>query len=61
MYGQSDFYFVYSESTQFTNWDEFMDIFSANNHTLFLSNFDTSYKKLIDDSICDYKLDFKKI
>jgi hypothetical protein len=61
MYGQADFYFVYSESTQFTNWDEFMDVFSDNNHTLFLSNFDVNYKKLIDESVCDYNLDFQKI
>ncbi len=60
MYGQSDFYFVYSESTQFTNWDEFMDVF-ATNHILFLSNFDTNYKKLIESSKIDYDLNFRKI
>ena len=30
MYGQSDFYFVYSENAKFTSWSEFIDLF---NHT----------------------------
>ena len=59
MYGQADFYFVYSEFTQFTNWDEFTDIFRS--QVLFLSNFDKQYPKLLNESICNYKLDFKKI
>jgi len=47
MYNQSEFYFVYSEATKFTNWDEFTDIFPS--HTLFLSNYDKSYPKLLED------------
>lgn len=27
MYGQSDFYFVYSENSKFTSWPEFVDLF----------------------------------
>ncbi|MBQ2600695.1 hypothetical protein II582_05115 [bacterium] len=27
MYNQSDFYFLFSEDTKFTNRDEFLDIF----------------------------------
>lgn len=59
MYGQSDFYFLYSESTQFTNRDEFTDIFSSK--VLFLSNYDKSYNKILEDSMCNYKINFKKI
>ncbi len=62
MYGQADFYFVYGESTQFTNWDEFTEVFPS--HTLFLSNFDKNYKKLVEKSMDinnNYMLNFKKI
>ena len=46
MYNQSDFYFLFSEDTKFTNWDEFLDIF-AYHHTLFLSNHETAYSELL--------------
>lgn len=59
MYGQADFYFVYAESTQFTNWDEFTDIFKSK--VLFLSNYDRSYPKILQESMVRYKLNFKKI
>ncbi len=59
MYGQADFYFVYSESTQFTNWDEFTDIFPS--QTLFLSNHDKTYNKLVEDSVYNSQINFEKI
>ena len=59
MYGQSDFYFVYSEATKFTNWDEFLDIFSS--RILFFSNFEKSYPKIMDNSVLDFDVDLKKI
>ena len=59
MYNQSEFYFVYSEATKFTNWDEFTDIFPS--HTLFLSNYDKSYPKLLEDKKDSDWLNFKKI
>lgn len=59
MYGQSDFYFVYSESNQFTNWDEFLDIF--NSHSLFFSNFEKSYPKVLSNQDFEFGLDIKKI
>jgi hypothetical protein len=46
MYSQSDFYFLFSEDTKFTNWDEFLDIF-INHHVLFLSNHEKSYIPLL--------------
>ena len=46
MYNQSDFYFLFSEDTKFTNRDEFLDIF-ANHHTLFLSSHETAYPELL--------------
>ena len=48
MYNQSDFYFLFSEDTKFTNRDEFLDIFS-NHHTLFLSNHETGYTPLLPE------------
>lgn len=48
MYSQSDFYFLFSEDTKFTNWDEFLDIFTEH-HTLFLSNHEKSYPLLLSD------------
>ena len=48
MYGQWDFYFLFSEDTKFTNWDEFLDIFTEH-HTLFLSNHEKSYSSLLSD------------
>ena len=53
MYNQSDFYFLFSEDTKFTNRDEFLDIF-WNHHTLFLSNHETAYDKLLSD-IADFE------
>ena len=53
MYSQSDFYFLYSEDTKFTNRDEFLDIFT-NHHTLFLSNYEKTYNKLLPE-IVDFK------
>ena len=48
MYNQSDFYFLFSEDTKFTNRDEFLDVF-WNHHTLFLSNHETAYPELLTD------------
>lgn len=59
MYGQWDFYFVYSEATKFTNWDEFTDIFRS--HTVFLSNYERSYKKMLAEGELENILDIKKI
>jgi len=53
MYNQSDFYFLFSEDTKFTNRDEFLDIF-WNHHTLFLSNHETAYDELLPD-ITDFE------
>ena len=48
MYTQSDFYFLFSEDTRFTNRDEFLDIFKKH-HILFLSNYETAYPSLLPD------------
>ena len=53
MYNQSDFYFLFSEDTKFTNRDEFLDIF-WNHHTLFLSNHETAYTELLSE-ISDFE------
>lgn len=53
MYNQSDFYFLFSEDTKFTNRDEFLDIFT-DHHTLFLSNHETGYTTLLPD-ISDFE------
>ena len=53
MYGQSDFYFLFSEDTKFTNRDEFLDIF-GDHHTLFLSNNEKSYLPLLPN-ISDFE------
>ena len=53
MYNQSDFYFLFSEDTKFTNRDEFLDIFT-NHHTLFLSNHETNYNSLLSE-ITDFE------
>jgi hypothetical protein len=53
MYNQSDFYFLFSEDTKFTNRDEFLDIF-GNHHTLFLSNHERAYDGLLPD-ITDFE------
>ena len=49
MYNQSDFFFLFSEDAKFTNRDEFKEIFHRN-HIVFLSNYERSYQKLIQDS-----------
>jgi hypothetical protein len=59
MYGQWDFYFVYSEATKFTNWDEFTDIFTS--QTVFLSNYEKSYKNIVEKDGLQNTLDIKKI
>ena len=48
MYNQSDFYFLFSEDTKFTNRDEFLDIFDKH-HTLFFSNHETGYNSLLPE------------
>ena len=53
MYNQSDFYFLFSEDTKFTNRDEFLDIFGKH-HTLFLSNHETAYDELLPN-ISDFE------
>lgn len=53
MYNQSDFYFLFSEDTKFTNRDEFLDIF-GNHRTLFLSDHETSYPGLLSE-ISDFR------
>ena len=53
MYNQSDFYFLFSEDTKFTNRDEFLDIFEKH-HTLFFSNHETGYNELLPD-ISDFE------
>ncbi|MFZ2150841.1 MAG: 3'-5' exonuclease [Candidatus Absconditicoccaceae bacterium] len=45
MYNQGDFYFVYGESSKFTNRSEFTDIFNSF-HTIFLSHYDQTYKAI---------------
>lgn len=59
MYGQSDFYFIYSESSQFTDWNEFKDIFD--NHTLFLSDSQSGYKTLDNSKYEQQDLSMMKI
>lgn len=59
MYSQSDFYFIYSEAIQFTNWTEFTDIFAS--HTIFFSNFDHSATKIMEATQKNEVLNFKKI
>jgi hypothetical protein len=46
MYGQSDFYFVYSENTKFTSRQEFTDLFQ-NNTIFFFSNTNVQYPKIV--------------
>ncbi len=46
MYNQSDFYFLFSEDTKFTNRDEFLDIFQ-DFHTIFLSHHEKTYTYLL--------------
>lgn len=48
MYGQSDFYFLFSEDTKFTNRDEFLDNFQ-DKHTIFLSSHEKSYTPLLPE------------
>ena len=53
MYNQSDFYFLFSEDTKFTNRDEFLDIFT-DHHILFFSNHEKNYPGLLTD-ISDFE------
>ncbi len=46
MYSASDFYFLYAETSTFTNWNEFTDRFQ-HTQTLFFSLDDTSYTPLL--------------
>lgn len=51
VYGQgaeTGYYFLFSEDTKFTNWDEFKEIFQQDKKIIFLSNQEKGYKKLID-------------
>ena len=47
MWGKWDFYFVYSESVKYSNWNDFLDEF-AWHEVLFLSNSDNSLPFLVD-------------
>ncbi len=47
MYGSSDFYFTYAESTKFTSWGEFVEKFD-HTHITFFSNTNKQYKKLVE-------------
>lgn len=46
MWGQSDFYFLFSEETKFTNREEFKEIFYRN-HIVFFSNHEQSYPHIV--------------
>lgn len=48
MYWLSDFYFTYSSSQNYTNWEEFADIYSS--HTVFFTNFDKKGIKIMEDA-----------
>jgi len=48
MYQQSDFYFVYQETSKFTNWDEFLDVF-ADRQVIFVSDVADKYRLLFAD------------
>jgi hypothetical protein len=47
MYGNSDFYFTYSEAQKFTDWKEFVDVFT--NKVIFFSNTNTQLAKPIPE------------
>ena len=47
MWGKWDFYFVYSESVKYSNWNDFLDEFVWH-EVLFLSNSDNSLPFLVD-------------
>lgn len=49
MYNQSDFYFLFSEDTKFTNWGEFNDLF-ADKTVYFFSNSEKKYSLLSHNS-----------
>lgn len=56
-----DFYFLFQESVQFTDWSEFTEIF-ANQKTLFLSNQDDKFDSIKKtESIFENNLSYKKI
>ncbi|PJA48057.1 MAG: hypothetical protein CO170_03800 [candidate division SR1 bacterium CG_4_9_14_3_um_filter_40_9] len=48
IYGQSDFYFVYSENAKFTSWPEFVDLFTSST-TYFFSNTNKQCAKLSEN------------
>ncbi|MDO4713585.1 MAG: hypothetical protein Q4B28_02840 [bacterium] len=49
MYERSAFYFVYAEEVQYSNWTDFVELFSQHT-TLFLSNYDRNFPALITPS-----------
>ena len=59
MYNQSDFYFTYAESTKYTNWDEFKDVFPW--WIYFFSDFEKAYPKLVDFEGTKNEINIKKI
>ncbi len=59
MYNQSEFYFTYWESTRYTNWEEFKDVFPGS--VYFFSNFEKTYPKLLDQTFEKNNLNIKKI
>jgi hypothetical protein len=46
MYNQSDFYFLFSEETKFTNWEEFYELF-RDKTVYFLSHSEKKYPSLM--------------
>jgi len=46
MWGKSDFYFLFSEESKFTNRDEFKEIFHRN-HIVFFSNHEQNYPHIV--------------
>ena len=59
MYEQSEFYFTYGESTKYTNWEEFKDVFPS--WVYFFSDFEKSYPRLLDSVAPDDSFDVKRI
>lgn len=59
MYEQSEFYFTYWESTKYTNWEEFKDVFPSG--VYFFSDFEKTYPKLLDNAASANHFNVKKI
>jgi len=59
MYDQSEFYFTYAESTKYTNWEEFKDVFPS--WVYFFSDFEKVYPKLLDGVVHEDNFKIKKI